>query len=253
MTWIDSIGSIGPAPQHHLGGTKASKRLLSMADIRDANTVLVPGCGDGETAIAIASAIRCRVTATEVNPAAVAEAAGNVTRSRGSLVGQVDLVPDDLLKSRLAPAAFDRAIVESVLVMLPKQAGLRSIHSLLVPGGLLAMNEGLRMSGDASAMKTVEEEFARVGIDWNLPTYEEWREHLAEAGFDVLSDTSAVPFSLGLMGMQSFLRSPIGTTVRFWRTMRNRDARTFFRRVFRAMRKARLRWGYCLWLARKAA
>lgn len=251
MSWIRNIGSVGPAPQHHLGGKKATERLLGMADIRDGSRVLVIGCGNADTALAIAMTAGCRVTATEVNPASLRHAEKSIEKNRRKLKGDVRLLLDDLLDSRLERDTFDRVVVESVLIMLPKEAALGAIYSLLAPGGILAMNEGLRISGDAASMKGIEDEFAGVGIDWSLPTHDEWRKYLEAAGFEILSESSPIPFNLTRMGVESFLRSPIGNSARFFRTLFNSEARRFFYRTFRAMRKARLRWGYCLWLGRR--
>jgi len=248
MTWIKTIGSIGPAPQHHLGGKKASRRLLSMAEIKDGARVLVVGCGNGDTALDIASTCNCNVTATDVNPTNLTEAAKKVEKRKEQLKGAIDLLEDDLLNSNLAAQSFDRIVVESVLVMLPKERALIAMASMLVPGGILAINEALRLSGNAEAMHGVENAFAKVGIDWSLPSYDEWKRDIERAGLAIISDSSPIPVNLTLTGLASFFRCPLGNTAKLFKALGNSEARKFFRGAFHEMRKARVRWGYCLWL-----
>lgn len=251
MSWVDDIGGLGPSPQHHLGGKGATERLVRSARIRDGLKVLVAGCGNGDTAIAIASTCDCEVTGTDINPAAIDQARKNLERNRQKVKGAVSFDTDDLLNSGLPPAGFERVIVESVLIMLPKAESIRAIHALLVPGGVLAVNEALLLSGKKEALYRVEREFEKIGITWSLPAYEAWRELFEENGFTVLSDSGPIPFNVTRMGLESFLWSPISGSTRFVRMLFNREARTFFYNVMTAMAKARIRWGYCLWSCEK--
>jgi hypothetical protein len=142
-------------------------------------------------------------------------------------------------------------IVESVLIMLPKDEALKAIHSLLMPGGILAINEGLRLSGEKEQLKDIEKEFEKIGTTWSLPAYEEWKNYLERNNFMVLSDTSPIPYNITWMGLESFLRSPVITSIRFIRMLFNNEARRFFSSVMMLMARASVRWGYCLWICKR--
>jgi len=251
MQWLENIGGLGPTPRHHLGGRKATRRLIEMADLNDNQKVLVPGCGNGETAIAIATLYNCQVTGTDINPAAISEADKNLGRIKKNLKGKLSFRIDDLLNSRIPDNSYDRVVVESVLIMLPKDQALNSIQSLLASEGLLAINEGLRRSGDLSSLANIEKEFKKIGINWSLPSYEEWNNYFERNNFTVISDSSPIPYRITLLGLESFLRSPVNNTKRFVRMLFNPDARGFFARVMFLLVKTQVRWGYGIWICKK--
>lgn len=251
VPWYELIGSTGAAPQHHLGGKRATDELIDMAGIQPGNKVLVLGCGDGSTALAIARRFACKVTGTDINPEAVNDAMKNLEKARRGLKGKVVFKVDDLFDSKLKPGKFDRIVVESVLIMLPKGRALEILSALLAPEGVLVMNEGLRMlEGDRSAMESIQRDFEKIGVTWGLPTYDEWRALFEKHGFMAESSGPRQTSVIGI-GVDSFIRNPLASASWFFRVMVNGESRRFFIGIWRSMAKARIKWGYALWACHK--
>lgn len=248
--WFELIGGAGAAPQHHMGGKRATDELIEMAGIQAGDKVLVPGCGDGRTALAIAARFACKVTGTDINPEAINDAMRNLEKARRGLMGKVVFKVDDLFDSKLKPGKFDRIVVESVLIMLPRDRALEILGALLAPDGLLVMNEGLCMlEGDRSAMESIQRDFEKIGVTWSLPTYDEWRDLFEKHGFKVESGGPRRASVISL-GIDSFLKNPFASASWFFRAMVNVEARRFFIGIWRSMAKARIKWGYALWACR---
>ncbi len=89
MSWIKKIGVIGSAPQHHLGGKKATEKLISMAKLQNFQKILVVGCGNGKTALSIAKKFNSEVIGTDINPKSVLEANKNLKRLGKKMKGNV--------------------------------------------------------------------------------------------------------------------------------------------------------------------
>jgi SAM-dependent methyltransferase len=246
------IGILPPVPQHHLGGKKATEELTALADIHDGQKVLVLGCGDGETAIRISMTYNCEVIATDIDPLAIKEASKRLRRKKKKSKGNVVFEVDNILNSHLLMESFDRIVVESVLIMLPKDTALNVIHSLLAPEGVLAMNEAVCLSDNVLELKEIENEFRKADIIWSLPSYDEWQCHLRKNNFAIMFDASPVPCKIACVAVETLIRHPLRTMTWILRMLINHSARTFYIRTWFLMVKARIEWGYCIWLCRRA-
>lgn len=251
MSWVKEIGIIGSAPQHHLGGKKATVKLLSMVNLQKSQKILVLGCGNGKTALSIARSYKCEVIGTDINPQSVLEANNTLKRIRKKLKGSVLFKIDDILNTSLLKNSFDRIVVESVLIMLPKDKTLKELYSLLAPKGLLVINEALRLSADKIALKKVENEFDRAGISWYLPSYKEWKQYFLENNFNIISNTGPISYNVKNMGIESFVKNPIKGVIWFFKMLIYREAFNFFLRIASLTKKANIKWGYCLWICKK--
>ncbi len=244
--WTESIGVVGPFPGHHAGGARATRRLIELADLRDGQRVLVVGCGDGATALRIAATRNVHVVGTDVNARAVDAARAAAKRSR--VRGVVSFEVDDVLHSHLTPRSFDRVLVESVIIMLDKPRALASLASLLAPGGKLVISESTQVGQPARPLDDLEASFASVGIRWSLPSPDAWRAHFESAGLVVTDAAPAQAASLTWLGVSSWLHHPIKVTGVLVRIGLTSEARRFFWRTMRLVRRARIPWGYGIWV-----
>ncbi len=245
--WVDTIGVLGPFPGHHAGGARATRRMLDLADVRPGSRVLVIGCGDGATALRVAADRRVHVVGTDVNPRAIDEARAALRRSR-RLEGTVAFEVDDVLDTRLERGSFDRILVESVLIMLDKGAALGAMKSLLAPGGKLVVAESTRLGGDEAKVRGLRATFGAYGIDWDLPSPDDWHAAIERAGLSVERETLPTPTSLTWLGFESFLRHPAKVSAFAIRALAARERWALVWRIVRDVRRARLRWAYGIWV-----
>ena len=127
-----------------VGRLSGVNAVLDRADVRQGMRVLDAGCGPGRLTIPLARRVGRdgEVVALDLQQAMLDRVARNIARAG---VGNVRLVRGSLDADspvlRNEPA-FDRILLVTVLGEIPDQAGaLRSLHSVLAPGGLLSVTE----------------------------------------------------------------------------------------------------------------
>jgi hypothetical protein len=159
---------------------------------------------------------------------------------------------DDIFNSTLKKEYFDIIIIESVLIMLPKEPVLNILYGLLKLDGHICINEGLRISADEQYLQNVVKEFKKNGIDWSLPTYEEWKNHVTASKLEVVFDTRPISYNLIRIGIDSLLSHPFQSLKFAFNLVKNKPARVFYLRLQKLMKAAHIKWGYCLWVCKKS-
>jgi SAM-dependent methyltransferase len=253
--WVETIGGTGGAPQQHFGGKIATQNLIQQANIQDGDRILVLGCGSGQTVFFIAKRYNCEIIGTDINPKAIETSKKSLKKlfnSKNPLKSKVQFMVDDIFNSTLQKEEFDIILIESVLIMLPKESVLNILSKHLKPKGQICINEGLRISADEQNLKNVVEEFNKNGIDWSLPTYEEWKNQIITCKFDVVFDTGSISYSLIRIGIDSFLAHPFQSLKFVFHLVGNKPARIFYLRMQKLMKAAHIKWGYCLWVCKKS-
>ncbi|MQX37511.1 class I SAM-dependent methyltransferase [Roseospira navarrensis] len=121
--------------------TNRAAFIVEALDLTPGMRVLDAGCGPGRLTIPLAEAVGPHgvVTAVDIQPAML-------ERVRARLKGRADLtvhlVAGALEEAVPADAAFDRALLVTVLGEIPDQAAaLRRVHDSLRPGGVLSITE----------------------------------------------------------------------------------------------------------------
>lgn len=251
IDWVETISVTGSAPQHHLGGKKATLSLIKLANIHDRDRILVLGCGNGQTVFLIAKLFDCDIVGTDINPKSINSANSQLHKLKKPLKGKITFIVDDILKSNLEKEYFDKILIESVLIMLPKESILNILYNLLRRDGQICINEGLRISANEYTLKLVEEEFKKNGIDWSLPNYYEWTQLLNNSNFHVVFDTGPIPYNLIKIGVDSFLNHPVQSLKFIINLVKSRTARRFYLKIQKLMKNASIKWGYCLWVCNK--
>lgn len=126
------------------GRLSGVKTVLDRADVRQGMRVLDAGCGPGRLTIPLARRVGRdgEVVAFDLQQAMLDRVARNVSRAgvsnvrlvRGSLEADSPVLRNE--------PVFDRILLVTVLGEIPDPVGaLRSLHSVLAPGGLLSVTE----------------------------------------------------------------------------------------------------------------
>ncbi len=219
-----------------------------MSQLDQIQKILVLGCSNGETAIGLARKFPYSIIATDINPLSITTASKSWKRVEKSAPGHVEFQVDDLFHTQLPLQSFDRILVESVLIMLPKLPALQALHDLLSPKGWLAINEGVCMNAVFPALRKLEFTFQQNQIDWKLPTMGEWIALFEQSQFQIIERFGPNPFSLKRIGLASFFHSPWQSLKIVWKIMGNSEVKQFFRQISTQLRVAAIKWGYGLWL-----
>jgi ubiquinone/menaquinone biosynthesis C-methylase UbiE len=117
--------------------------VLTRAGVRSGMSVLDAGCGPGRLTLPAAERVgpAGRVVGLDVQARMIERLRRRV---RAQDIANVDAVLAGLGTGQLPPAAFDVALLVTVLGEIPhKAAALREIHDALRPGGVLSVTEVL--------------------------------------------------------------------------------------------------------------
>ena len=147
--------------------------LLDRLD--DGDAVLDVGCGTG-VPIARILAQRSRVTGVDISSEMVRRACRNVPTG--------EFICADILSSAFPPSIFDAVVAICSVFHLPREehaALFRRIHGWLKPGGHLLCTLTHRNEAGYT-----EDDFHGVTMYWSNYSLDEYREMLAEIGFQLL-------------------------------------------------------------------
>jgi arsenite methyltransferase len=124
----------------HMGGRKATDKLLELCHLQAGQSVLEVGCGIGSTACYLAAEWDCAVTATDISPRMVARAQERAKR-RG-VAAHVEFKTADAQQLPFEDAVFDVVIDESVTAFAQgKHRALSEYVRVARPGGYVGLNE----------------------------------------------------------------------------------------------------------------
>jgi ribosomal protein L11 methyltransferase len=130
-----------PLPRKGRGSRPSSPQLRCASSAGNrARTILDIGTGTGVLAIAAARALRCRVTASDIDPVAVRVARANVGLNRAG--GLVELMRADGLGVKRLAGSYD--LVLANILLAPLQRLATPIARNLAPGGRVVLSGLLR-------------------------------------------------------------------------------------------------------------
>jgi ubiquinone/menaquinone biosynthesis C-methylase UbiE len=164
----------------HLGGIKATERLLGGCRITSGSYVLDIGCGTGYTACLIAKRYGAKVVAADISARVLELARTRITaQSAGE---QVTLVQADIHALDFPAETFDVVIAESVLVFCDKPRATAEVHRVLKRGGVFGDNEFTFLRQPPPEWKTLLSS-AYFGLDIQPLLSEEWQGLFERTGF----------------------------------------------------------------------
>ena len=215
----------------HIGGLKATGRLLELIAPQAGDKILDVGCGVGIAAVFLAENVGCRVTAVDITPRMVERA-----RERAARAGVGDLVDFRVANMEELPFeenAFDSAIAESVISFSKEKLQVvNELARVVKPGGVVAFTEAIWVQpppqgkGDFMARA--------AGLPDGLLDNEAWRQVMADSDLrDVVAEAYAITAreesqsQFGRVPLSDYLRALPG----FFRAITNAQYRQVFRKA----------------------
>lgn len=219
----------------HLGGIKATERLLAGCGISAGSHVLDIGCGTGYTACLIAKHYGAQVVAADSSVRVLERTRERVTaQSAGE---QVILVQANIHALNFPDETFDVVIAESVLVFCDQPRAAAEVKRVLKPGGMFGDNEFTFLKPPPPEWKMLLSS-AYFGLDLQPLLSEEWQGLFKAAGFvDVSAEVSRLSLReqfvshIRVDGWRKYLRSVVEGLAfpGVWATFFNRDMRRAWR------------------------
>lgn len=123
----------------HPGGVASTDELFVRADLRPGSRVLDIGCGPGTTAVRLARDHGAQVTAVDFDPRMVARAKAAVEQA-----GLEDAVAVQLADAHSLPfpeGAFDRVLLEAVVMFTDRERVVAEALRVTAPGGVVLDHE----------------------------------------------------------------------------------------------------------------
>lgn len=178
----------------HLGGIKATRRLVDLCGIVPGQFVLDIGCGTGYTACLLAKECGANVVAADISPKVLDWAKKRIAREGvGAAVKVTEANAEDLI---FLDNSFDCVIAESVLIHCDPKKALPELHRVLKPEGTLGTNETTFLKPPPSELMELLRGSSLGGKIGALQEHE-WLAALKEAGF---KETSSTVSKLDLTG-----------------------------------------------------
>ncbi|QDU76835.1 Demethylrebeccamycin-D-glucose O-methyltransferase [Bremerella volcania] len=163
-------------------GSKAStlKALSMLGELPASPRVVDFGCGAGAASIAIAKAIDCQITASDIHKPFLVEV--NEHAQRAGLSERIETLLADMADPPIPNASVDLIWSEGAIYNIGFESGLKRWRRLLRPGGLIAVTEltWLTDHPPQPAVEFWEAEYPAISnVDANL-------KKMQSAGFEII-------------------------------------------------------------------
>lgn len=167
----------------HLGGRKATDRLVDLCSISSTSKVLEVGCGVGITACYLAKKVGCALTSIDLNEQMIAWAKKRAERE--GLAERITFRPADAQDLPFEDASFDAVISESVTAFArDKPKAISEYKRVLKPGGCVGLTEASWVKSPPPSDLVEFLSVSMEGAAFLKP--EAWLALLEEGGFNDL-------------------------------------------------------------------
>jgi arsenite methyltransferase len=184
----------------HIGSMEATKKLLALCGIEQAEQVLDVGCGAGATPVFIAKEYGCRVLGVDIKARMVERA--NEAASRAGVSNLVECRVGNAEDLPFENDVFDIVITESVTALPEdKQKAVNEYFRVTKPGGYVGLNEStwIKYPPTAEMEAWVKQD---VGGNAEPQTPEAWKAILDNAGLqEIESIVSPIKVAYEAKGM----------------------------------------------------
>jgi ubiquinone/menaquinone biosynthesis C-methylase UbiE len=240
----------------HIGSLEATRKLLSLCNIDDAQQVLDVGCGAGATPVFIAKEYGCKVYGVDIKARMVDRAVEAAARARVS--DRIEYRTGDAQDLPYEDNFFDIVITESVTALADdKQKALNEYVRVIKPGGYVGLNESTWIQYPPTPeMKAWVKQDVGGNVDPQTP--EAWTALLEKTGLqEIESIVSPIKISEEAKGMMG--RYGCSGILRIYRRLiglyfRSSDYRAFVKRISKegiAPPNLEEYFGYGLYVGRK--
>ncbi len=195
-----TIEDLAPVDEFHIGGRSASKHFLDQLKLAQDIRVLDVGCGLGGAARYAAENYKADVTGVDLTPEYIE--VGQTLCDWVNLSTRVALQEENALAMTFESERFDCAYMMHVGMNIEDKRGLFSeIHRVLSPGALFGVYDIMQTSaGDLSYPVP----WATSPTNSWLANSEEYKQHLENLGFIIVSEEDRRDFALHFFeGVQS--------------------------------------------------
>ncbi|MFZ1410096.1 MAG: class I SAM-dependent methyltransferase [Micropruina sp.] len=172
----------------HLGGRRATERLVELCAITADSKVLEIGCGVGITACYLAKEVGCSLTSVDLSEQMIAWAKKRATRE--GVADRITFQVGDAQNLPFSDETFDAVISESVTAFAPdKPKAVNEYLRVLKPGGRVGLTEASWVKTPPPAELVEFLSHSMEGAEFLEP--EGWRALLDRGGFtDLGSEVS---------------------------------------------------------------
>ena len=174
FTYLDIQAAVGVSK--HMGGFEATKELLSLCHVEDADEVLEVGCGIGVGPAHIAKEYGCRVVGVDIDERMISWSRQRAKRE--GVQDRVEFWTGDVLGLPFGADRFDVIICESVLAFVEdKVRAIGECVRLTKPGGYVGLNEAVWLE-EPSPEKAAQ----AVELGTDILTVDAWQELWERSG-----------------------------------------------------------------------
>ncbi|GAB4188891.1 MAG: class I SAM-dependent methyltransferase [Wenzhouxiangellaceae bacterium] len=187
-----TIDDLGPVDEFHIGGRLATEHLFDQLSFPEQSHLLDVGCGLGGAARFVATRYKTQVTGIDLTEEYIET--GNTLCAWVKLDNQVDLHQGSATAMPFANESFDGAYMLHVGMNIEdKERLFQEVSRVLRPGSEFAVYDVMRMNqGDLKYPVPWASETSAS----HLATPEQYKQALAQAGFEVTTENNRRDFAL---------------------------------------------------------
>lgn len=198
------VETLAPVDEFHIGGRRATVSFVEQMGLVADQQVLDLGCGLGGPARFIAQTTGAHVTGIDLTDEFVET--GNALSRMTGLMDCVDLVQGSILDLPFDDDSFDVTYMIHVGMNITDKTRIAAEAArVLKPGGLFAVFDVMRV-GDGDLILPVPWASSPEGSALAAPVV--YREALADAGFDLLSERDRTEFAKDVFAAQAAAGKP---------------------------------------------
>jgi SAM-dependent methyltransferase len=245
-TFLASLGKTRLRP----GGVEATEWLLQQPPLDETTLVLEVACNMATTAVELASRFGCRVTAIDMDKAALEKARRNVAAA--GLDKRITVLEASATRLPFADDTFDVVINEAMLTMYADKAKAKLVSEyfrVLKPGGYLLTHD-IMFTADAlgEGDKNQLEQVVKSNVSPMSQTA--WQQLFQQAGFRQVDWRHG---GMSLMSPRGLIRDegPGRALQIVFNGLRTRENRARFLGMFRFFREHRKQLNYIACCSRK--
>lgn len=187
-TYFNLLAEIGHTK--HVGGVKATGRLVELIEPAAGDHVLDVGCGVGIAAVYLAKQYGCRVTGVDITPLMVQRAEERAAREEAGELTEFRVA--DMHALPYEDDVFDSAIAESVLSFSEdKLYVVNELARVVKPGGMVAFTEAIWVQPPPPGKEAF---MARAGgMPDGIMDHESWRRVMEASELqDIVVESNAI-------------------------------------------------------------